>query len=153
LSGTLTKPQAEVVAQLLVNASLGSVIEAVAINQEDWPVYVLTHGSDIDKLICVFNTSGKLEGSMQRSGEVQEMFGVQIKVRDITIPSGYAKASAIAFALDSYYSLSSVAVEDNEFVVYALNRTSPILFIGFEQPENVLPVFTINYTVSIRQIT
>lgn len=153
MSGTLTKPQAEIVAQLLINLTLGSEVAATAIAQEAWPVYVLTQGSDIDRSICVFNTSGKISGSKQIDGEVQEMFGVQIKIRDTAIPSGYAKASAIALALDSYYSLSNLVVEEDEFVVYALTRTSPIMFIGFERPENLLPVFTLNYTVSIRQIT
>jgi len=152
MSGTLTKPQAEIVAQLLINANLGSAVAAILANQAAWPVYVLSQGSDIDRLICVFNTSGKLDSAKQLNGEVQEMFGIQIKVRDIAIPSGYAKASAIASALDSYYSLATITIESSQFVVYALNRTSPILFIGFEQPENVLPIFTLNYTVSIRQL-
>lgn len=153
MSGTLTRPQAEIVAEIIISLGLGSIVEEVPVNQLYWPVYAITHGSDIDRLVCVYNTAGRLDGSKQSNGEIQEMFGIQIKVRDISIPSGYSKISAIAKSLDEYYNITPIAIEDSQFIVYALTRTSPVLFIGFEQPENVLPLFTANYTVSIRQIT
>ena len=87
------------------------------------------------------------------SGQVQEHPGIQVRVRGVSHPIGYAKAKAIATALDESVSYAGVSINGASYRIHAVSRTSDVLDWGKDVPRSNLNIFTVNATVSIRQET
>ena len=83
-------------------------------------------------------------------GERQEHHGFQILVRSPTHLIGFAKARAIAIAMDKDFSPSTkVSVSPNEYAVYNISRRD-VLPIG-KEPGTKRSLFSINGTVALRE--
>jgi len=146
MSGALDHSPADIVAQLLVDLSLGSD----PTGSSAWPVFVAREPETPDNCITVFGTASKKQGRTMNDGEVQEQHGIQVSVRSGTYPTGFAKARAIAVALDESVRLNTVSLESATYTVYGVSRTSGPLDLG-KEPTTKRNVFTINATVTLRQ--
>ena len=93
MSGLLAHSPAAIVRQLLIDLAIGS--EAAS-----WPVYATSEPDEPDACLTVYDTAGRLQGRTHPDGEVQGLDGVMIRVRAADAESGWAKANAVAIALD-----------------------------------------------------
>ena len=149
MSGSLANSPAEIVQQLLVDLSLGTLPSVGG----SWPIYQGREPSTPDKVITVYGTSGKLQGRLHPTGDQQIQHGFQVRVRATTHSVGQAKANAIAVALDQDVLRDIVTIGSNVYVVYAVTRTSDVIPLGKESPTSKRNLFTLNATVSLRQTT
>ncbi len=152
MSGSLTHSPADVIRNLIIDLGDGTAPSDAGA----WPVYVGSEPNAPDNLITCYDTAGEIQGHSQIDGEVQEDYGVQIRVRGDDFHGGQAKARAIAVALDAA-TLKVVRVGDvagtgdETYIVMSATRRSGPLSLGKDVTTSKLNVFTINYTVAMQQ--
>ena len=155
MSGALAHSPADVVRNLLVDLGLGTTPSDAG----SWPVYAAQEPNTPDSVITIYDTAGRKNGRTQVDGEVQEHHGIQIRVRDANHQDGYAKARAIAVALDEQVAAQGVVVDDivgtgqTTYVVWNVSRTTDVLSLGKETPTSKRNLFTINAVAALRQLT
>ncbi len=132
--------------QLLVDLGEGVLPSAGG----SWPVYASQEPSTPDNAITVYGTAGLLRGRHGNDGEVQEAYGIQVRVRGVDHDTGWDKADGLAQALDKSVRLDIVTISGTQYTVYSANRRGTILNLG-RDPETSRRLFTINYVVTISQ--
>ncbi len=154
MSGSLTHSPADVVRNLIMDLGDGTAPSA----GEDWPVYVGQEPDRPDSVITCYDTAGEMQGKTMIDGEVQERYGVQIKVRDADFHDGQKKAREIAVALDPV-TLRSVEVGTDAgtggdtYLVMEMTRRSGPLSLGKDVTTSKMNLFTINFVVAMQQVT
>lgn len=140
----------DIIRKMLVDAGLGTEPSAAGA----WPVYGISEPSEPDNVITVYDTAGRDRGRTF-DGERQEQNGFQIRVRASSHVEGYARARALAMALDALYRVT-VTVTDGPapatYLVHSMNRTGDVLVVGKEIPITHRHLFTINGMTTIRQV-
>ena len=149
MSGSLAHSPADVVRYLLINESQGTLPS----DDDDWPVFADGEPDSPDSVITVYNIPGRQHGRVMYSGERQEHHGVEVRIRDPDSQDGYAKARAIAVALDESVRLSSVTIGASVYLVYSVSRLGDVIALGKEVPSSKRNLFTINAIVALRQTT
>ena len=149
MSGSLDNSPSQIVANLLVDLDVGTDYSLSG----SWPVYYSGEPDTPDNLIVVYDVPSIKSGRFQYNGEVQEHHGLLIKVRSTNHATGYAKARAIAIALDENVNLAGITINSNVYKVYAVSRTSDVISLGKDHNTNNLNLFTIDVVASIRQTT
>lgn len=148
MSGYLEHPPCRIVRQLLLD--LGLVTEPIL--YADWPVFVTEEPQGPDNVVTLYDTPGIMQGRFQVDGEVQEEYGIQIRVRSQDYETGYTKAKTLANALDEDVLRESVTVDNTEYLVHAASRTSGgILALGRDEANAHRRLFTINYLFAVTQ--
>lgn len=104
---------------------------------------------DGTQCICVYDTSGYIDGRLLRTGETVEHLGVQIRTRSSDYPTGWGMANGLALVMDGIFK-ATVIVGGNSYVIESASRTSAILHIGQEE-KNRMELFTLNAILSITQ--
>lgn len=148
MAGSLTHSAADVIAQLLVDLSLGT--DPVAAG--DWATYAGQEPDKPDKCITVFDTEPTSDGRVSIDGEVQEQKGYQIRLRSVDHPSGWLKADTIAteLAKTSNVLRRNVTIDSSVYLVHSCNKKSGPFGLGEEEGTDRY-IFTINFTSAIRQ--
>ncbi len=152
MSGSLEHSPEDIIRNLIIDLGHGTAPSAGG----SWPVKVAQEPNEPDSVITVYGTAGVLQGKFQIDGEVQEHYGIQIRVRDARHYSGYGKANDIAVGLDAVLNQVVEVGTDagtggsTNYTVYAVSRRSGPLAIGTE-PESKRRIFTINVVCAIRQ--
>lgn len=145
MSGILTHTPAYILRTRIINDGKGTVAD----ENRAWPVYVDGDPNLPDNLIIVRDTSNRDAGYNQYLKEMQEQYGVQVRIRAKSIPVGFPKYNALLVAIERYindtiivdgitYSFSSYVVSD--------------MFAGREQAVSRRPIWTINAMLVIRQM-
>ena len=153
---TIVSP-ASIIAQLLID----ELVLSTPANDPllDWPVYVdgqpasgSPSGSSVVpvEVVGVFNVAGVTDAKDMDHGKVWEHEGITILVRCEYPDEGYAKAKQIRDKLDSITN-SEVAIGGETWRVLNISRTIGIAGLG-QDKETRETLFSINYTVSLRQI-
>lgn len=137
---------AEVIQKWLLDESLG-VAPPGTVGQ--WPCYVAGMPETGNQALCVYDTTGILQGRIQRTGETIETFGIQVRVRAMDYETGYAKAVAINEAFDELLRVE-VLFETHFYKIQAVSRKTPIIPLGPESG-NKRERFTINYLATIAE--
>jgi hypothetical protein len=81
--------------------------------------------------------------------------GVQVRVRSATPDEGYAKAAAIANALDTTVRQNSVTVEASagtptaDYVIHSISRVGNVLPLGKNTPSSRRSLFVMNATLTL----
>lgn len=150
-------PPSRVVARLLVVESLASLPDS----GRAWPAYIANEPEQPDNVITVSDTSGIITGRTSIDGEVQEHYGIMIRVRSVDYPTGYTKINAIKKALDELNNLAqAVATGDHlyeltigssNYLIHCASRRSGVLHLGQIQDSSKRHLFTINYVVTITE--
>lgn len=148
MSGSLTHSQAEVVQYLLADLGHGILPSDLP---GSWPIYALKEVDTPDDLITVYDTVGRNQGKTQFDGEVQEMHGVQIRIRAALNYLGRRKAREIQVGLDPVR-LKNVTVESSVYLVHSLSRSGDVNSLGNE-PNTKRELFTVNFLVALRQVS
>ena len=146
MSGTLLHSPADIVAKLLMD--LGQGIDSQSAG--DWPVFVSQERNAPDNCITIYDTQGVQHGSFQSTGEVPEHHGFQVRLRSALPKPGYAKARAVAVALDESVDWRTVSLDGTTYTVFAATRKGSVLPLG-DEPGTKRQLFTINYLVSLIQ--
>lgn len=149
MPGPLTHSPADVVRWLLVALGLGSspALEPL----EAWPVYTDNEPDLPDEVITTGDTSARDSGRVMYDGERAEFNGFQVRVRAGTFDVGYAKAHALAIAMDQAYQVV-VHVGASSYRVQSISRTSDVLSLGKQVPGSKRSLFTVNALVCLRQL-
>lgn len=119
-----------------------------------WPSYVsyMPDASVVKTDVAViYNTSGLKDGRIM-DGEVIQHYGIQVKVRSNNHNKGWAKAEAIALSLDAVLN-SDITVSSNEYRIYNIQRTTPVVALGTEEGTVKRQLFVINFLVTLKIIT
>jgi hypothetical protein len=153
MPGTLLYSPADVIRQMFIDLQQGSD----PAGNTAWPVYAADEPSTPDNVITVYDTDGRDDGRTMPDGERQEHHGFQVRVRADDHPTGYAKARAIAVALDQSVTQRSVNLAGGQgthgYVVWSVSRTSDVLALGKEAPDSRRKLFTVNGVAHIRQVS
>ena len=147
MSGSLDHSPSQIIRQMLVDLSLGTLPS----EDDDWPIFATNEPDTPDSVITVYDTLGKLDGRTQVDGKLQIHHGFQVRIRDANTRNGYSKANAIAIALDESTYQETVTISDSIYLVHSVSRTTDVLPIGKETPTSKRNIFTINATATLRQ--
>ena len=155
MSGSLVHSPAYIIQKLLVNFGLGTAPAVAGV----WPIYVSQEPDKPDSVITVYDTPGRQQGRLQTSGQWQELYGIQVRIRDAHHQDGYKKANAIATALDESIYQNTVTLEDNvgtttsTYTVHSVSRAGGINSLGKDVARTKRSLFTVNALVSLKQVT
>lgn len=141
----LNHSPADIVRYLLVDLARGSLPE----DETSWPIFVSQEADSPDSCITLYDTSGILEGRAQVSGEIQEHYGLQIRVRAAAANVAYAKISEINAWIDESVRNNLVTIDSNQYLVYAITRKGGILSLGKELSASKRNLYTVNAIVSL----
>lgn len=135
MPGALNHSPAKITRELLIQLGLGS-------DGGTWPVYATSEPDTPDNAITVYNAAGRVQGTTNTDGEVQESHGVQVRVRSALEEAGYAKARAVAVALDAV-DRDLVTIAGSQYDVQLFDRSGDVLSLG-KDPSSSRKLFTIN---------
>lgn len=144
----LTHDPADILRYTLIGASQGTL----PTTNGSWPIYTSQEPNTPDNCITTYNTQGQLQGRIQKSGLYVEKPGIQIRIRATDHTTGHSKAKSIEAALDAVYD-DNVTISSNSYEVHAVHRTASIAYLGKDSPSSNRHLFTLNVTVTIRQLT
>lgn len=148
MSGALNHSPADIIRRLLV--TLGKGVLPSAGTTSNWPIG-LVESDKPDNCITVYDTAGYQDGRLMVDGEQQEHPGVQIRIRSATRDVGYAKANAIAEALDKSVYDNALTIGSDEYLVHSVSRTGTVIDLGDEVGISKRRLFTINAVVTLRK--
>lgn len=146
LSGLEHSP-ADIIRYLLIDLSQGTIPQA----RSAWPIYTEMEPDKPDNAITTFNTSGITEGKTHKSGQVQEHFGVQIRLRSQVPEEGFPKMRSLQVCLDEEVRFDNVVIGSSEYLIHAVTRKGGVLSLG-KEPSTNRYAFTLNVLVSLKQL-
>lgn len=156
MSGNLTHSPADVLRHCLISLGYGVIPSVSAV----WPIFCDSEPDKPDNCITLYNTQGKESGRTMTDGERQEFPGFQVRVRCVNPVDGFAKARAIAVALDEEVYDEGVTVNPDtgsttseNYLLHSVSRSSQVIPLGKETPTSKRNVFTVNGVFSLRQLT
>lgn len=126
MSGSLSHSPADIIRELLIDKSVGTDPDAAG----DWPVYALNEPNTPDSLITIFNSASVLEGRDQNAGEMNEHFGIQIRIRAADPNDGWRKANAIKTSITTDVLRTIVSIADTTGTATSQYRVQAITLIG-----------------------
>ncbi len=151
MSGSLSHTVSQVIRQLLIDNGLGSDGGA------SWPVYSMQGADSPDNTITVEDTAGVGRGRFQTDGEVQEVHGIQVRVRSKDGQTGWKKAQDIKVDLTQNSHLTTITVTDPEgygtatqsYSIFNIShRSGPFPILDQDSDRKI---HTTNFVVTIRE--
>jgi Bacteriophage minor capsid protein len=143
--GLLSHAPAQILRRVLVAQGHGADPPA-----GPWPCYCPMEPDQPDNCVTVAGTAGTDHGRTMIDGERQEFHGVQVRVRASDPLTGYAKARALAVALDGLLRVA-VTLGTTPYLLHAVTRTSDVLELGTDAPRSKRHLYTINARFTVRQ--
>lgn len=136
---------ADVIRQMLVDLELASDQPDV-----DWFAYTGFLPDNPNSALCVYDTSGRKDGRLMKTGEQITHPGIQIVIRGLDYLPTRGRAQDIALALDAQRK-TVVAIESTgSYIVHNVSRTGDIISLGMEmEGDRRRHMFTINAMVTI----
>lgn len=144
MAGALAHSPADVLRRWLIGAGLG-----LDPPSEPWPIFVGAEPAAPDNCVTVYDTLGRAGGFNMTDGERRESHGFQVRVRAAAYPTGYAKARAVAVALDKDTNFDTVAVGGINYLVHTVARTTDVIPLGQDQTSRRV-LFTVNGLIFVR---
>lgn len=141
----LAHSPADIIRYLLVALGKGSLPE----DELAWPIFAGQEPDSPDSCITLYDTSGIIEGRAQVSGEIQEHYGIQIKVRAASSTVAYAKINTLADCIDESIRNNTVTISSSQYIIYAITRKGGILSLGKELSASKRNLYTVNAIVSL----
>jgi len=143
VSGQLDHSPADIIAQYLDDNSIG-----VIAGTGNWAIYVGYEMDDPDDSITVYDTTPIINGRLMPTGETQQFYGVQVRIRDSGYNTAYAKANAIEVIFDAA-DKASVTIDSSTYLIQAIHHQGTSS-IGREAETN-RRLLTINALVTARK--
>lgn len=150
MSGTLTHSPIDIMRGLLVAMGLGSGVANPQVNP--WPVHAFDVPDKPDNVITTQGGESTDDGRTAFDGERQEHHGVTIRVRGTTDDVAYAKAKAIATALDTEALDETVTIQGAQYLVHSVSLRDDPVGLGREIPTSARSVYQLDATLTVRQL-
>jgi len=118
----------------------------------DWPLFVnslpdkKTIGDDAG---AIYDTAGTLDGRVINTGEVIEHYGIQVKIRARDYQTGWQKIRNIAASFSTVQNMV-VNIGDDDYRVWNISRTSPIVNLGVDERKRFQ--FTVNFLTTMNEV-
>lgn len=148
----LTSP-AFVLASYIIAQAIGNMTDPDDSALPDWPLFVsfMPDTSNV-KTECgaLYDTSPIKDGRLM-AGQVISHFGIQLKIRSRTQVDGYAKAEAIAVALDTVQNETQV-VGSYTYQLYNISRQGSPVSLGMEEGNKGRYLFTVNLVLTMKRV-
>lgn len=132
---------AEALQLYLIQVGVGGLLVPGA--GADWSVYLNNMPDTPDNAICAYDTTGRIQGRIHRTGETIEQPGVQVKVRGTVNRAVCQKIKDVADALDACKRVVVVAPDSTCIMISSFTR-NPILNLGNVPGNRVRFAFTVN---------
>lgn len=147
MTGTFNHPPAFVIMQYLIDQGLGTARSAGG----SWPIHYGDEPDTPDNCITVYDSEGRTQGRAMTSGEVQELNGIQVRVRcaPTQIVEGYKKCHNIVRNFDSSVNRTYVPIGSDTYLIQAISRTSDVISLGTESPSSRRRIYTATALVSM----
>jgi len=145
MTGQLDHSPEDIVRRSLINNALGTLPSASG----SWPIGVAVESENPDSCITVYGTEGIDQGRDMVASSRTEKYGIQIRVRSAKYTDCFGRARDIAEVLDSTIYRESVTIDSSTYLIQAITRTGPPLFIGKDSPTSKRTVFVVNAVASI----
>jgi len=135
---------ADVIRQLLIELDLGTEQAGT------WPVFVSFLPGTPDNALGIYDTAGKMNGRIMRTGEKIVHPGVQVVVRGSSYIDVIKKVTDIALALDAQCRTIVVMDSANSYILHNVSRSGDVIPLGVEQEgDRRRHLFTINAVVTM----
>lgn len=148
MSRTLQHSPADIVAQHLVDAGLGT--DPLA--NKDWSIFATSEPNLPDNVITVRDTAGMSDGRTM-DGQLQDHFGIQIRVRAQTHNLGHRKLNSIRVYISEQVLQRNVTLDGIKYLIACYSHIGQIIYLGKNVPNSKHSLFTLNCTVPVDQIT
>lgn len=148
---SLQHSPADITRRALILLGLGTLPTSNGI----WPVSAESEPDAPDECVTVYTTVGKDHGRTMIDGEMQQHYGIQIRVRSRTPTVGWVKADTVATTIaarNQVYDLT-VVIESSVYLVHCFANIGDVLPLGKEAPTSKRNLFTINALLSVKQIS
>jgi hypothetical protein len=150
---------AEVLRALLISHDLLSDHEGPQVDPEAYrsfignlPSFSATAPVIPDEAVAFYDSEGRTDGRLQRSGEYAEFPGTQIRLRAASYRAGWKKLHDIKKWLDEESLGKEVELEGTTYHIGGVHRTSGILSLGRTVGSRTAYEFTLNLTSNIKEI-
>lgn len=143
----MTNSPAEILRAYLVAAGLAQLPTSP---NPTWPAFVGNFAPTPDQAMCVYDTSGRLEGRIQATGETIEKTGWQVRARAVAYQTGWQKLDLIRTNFVTVQR-DIVNIGVKSYLVHAITITSPIISLGQEEGKTRTS-FTLNGLLTITEI-
>ncbi len=140
---------ADIVRWLLISEGEGT--EPIA--NSDWPINSSSEPESPDNCITTYDTSGILNGRIQKTGSMVEHYGFQIRVRGTNHRDVWRKINDLKEIIDRGIRLTTINIESSIYLVHAITRSGGVLALGKESPTSQRLVFTLNAIVALKQLS
>lgn len=153
MSGSLTHQPNDILRYLLIQMSVG-VLPSVG-SVSNWPIGCGDEDDKPDNYITIYNPVGRRDQRIAYTGEVTEHPGIQIRVRAGGADphtTGWTKINAIRTLLNEQVRNEYVTVGATQYAVHGFTHESGPLSLGRESPTSQRRLFTLNGTVTLRQL-
>lgn len=117
---------------------------------DPWEIFVGHEPAEPEKIITIYDTSPIKDGRTMRDGVTHQHYGLQVKVRALHYPIGYAKVAEIVNALDKVLWVR-VPTNYGEFVFRSFTRASGPVCLGPDETNNRF-LFTLNVLADIHKM-
>jgi hypothetical protein len=116
--------------------------------------YVSTDPDMPHKVTIINDTTGVSDGRVQISGELQQHYGLQARVRSDEYSDGWVRANAIRTLLSEGIDQAEISFNDGtKFLVWCAAQIKDVMYIGRELPATNRKLFTLNFTITAVEIT
>ncbi len=152
VSDSIQTSPAYVLASYIIDQAIGVMTDPD--DGLDWPLYVSyspDHQEAKTDIGTVYDTTGLKDGRFME-GPVVQHYGVQLRIRSDLHTIGWAKAEAIAVALDAVHN-QNITINAVEYQIQNVSRTSPVISLGIEKGTKNRRLFTVNFMVTLKRIT
>ncbi len=144
---TATTP-AEVIIDYLVTKGILTWKE----DDGEWPTTYGIMPDEGDKAVGIFNTAGRMQDRLHRSGKTSERPGIQIRARALDETTSTGKLGEIKDVLDELYRERVITRRlGEEFLIHCVQRASNLLPVGYDPVKN-RPNHTINFLITFGKI-
>ena len=123
-------------------------------DKDSWPLYIshLPDGTNVKTDAgAIYDTTG-VNDMRSMDGGVPQHPGIQIRIRSRSYETGYTKIEDIGSTLDEVVN-ASIEIGSLEYEIQNVSRTSPIVSLGVETGTRRRFSFTINFLLTIRELT
>lgn len=144
MSGILSHTPAYILRTRIINDGRGTDPS----HNSAWPVYVDGEPTTPDNVISIRDTTNRDVGYNQYLKEMQEQYGVQVRIRGKDTPVGHEKFNALKVAIETYIN-DTVIVGSVTYTLYAYVAST--VFPNRVPQISRLPWWTINAMLVIRQ--
>lgn len=137
---------ADITRYALIQLGKGTLLGA----NQAWPIGVDSEPNKPDNALTVYDTAGTGQGRLMVNGELQGLYGVQIRCRAVDFATGWAKLDEIQRTLAESVLLYPVAIGVSRYLIQCFSLVGDVLRLGKEQGGK-RSLFTLNSQVCVKQ--